>query len=236
MSDSVGCLYGLGVGPGDPELITVKALRILRSTDVIAYPASENNQKSLARAIASEYIKPEQIEIPLYFPFKLDRSSEPYYQKAATTLAEYLDRGDNVVVLCEGDPFFYGSFMYIYNLLMNRYPIEVVPGVSSMMAAAACLGSPLTYRNDTCVVVSAILPAEVLKSKLAVADAAVIIKLGKNFTKVVAVLKELGLCDRAKYIEKATTQEQKMIAIASVDPTKVPYFATIIVPSKSQFK
>ena len=232
MSESAGRLYGLGVGPGDPELITVKALRILRSAAVVAYPVSENNQQSLARSIVVEYLKPEQIQVPLYFPFKLERSSQPYYDKAAETLAEYLDRGQDVVVLCEGDPFFYGTFMYIYNRLVDRFVTEVVPGVSSMMAAAGALGVPLTYRNDVCVVVSAILPVQVLKAKLAVADAAVIIKLGRHFEKVIAVLKELRLYDRAKYIEKATMPEVKIIAIDRVNPAKVPYFATIVIPSQ----
>ena len=232
MIESLGRLYGLGIGPGDPELITVKALRLLRSTAVVAYPVSENNKQSLARSIVSEYIKPEQIEVPLYLPFKLESSSEPYYDRGAATLAEYLSNGQDVVVLCEGDPFFYGTFMYIYNRLVDRFVIEVVPGVSSMMACAAALGVPLTYRNDVCVVVSAILPSEVLTAKLAVADAAVIIKLGRHFAKVVGVLKELGLYDRAKYIEKATMSDRKIIAIEQVNPAKVPYFATIVISSQ----
>jgi precorrin-2/cobalt-factor-2 C20-methyltransferase len=234
MMESNGRLYGLGIGPGDPELITVKALRLLRSADVVAYPISDKNKQGLARSIVIEYIQPQQIQIPLYFPFKLEQSSQPYYDIAAETLAEHLQLGRNVVVLCEGDPFFYGTFMYIYNRLCARFPTEVVPGISSMMASAAALGIPLTYRNDVYMVLSSILPAEVLKEKLAVADAAVFIKLGKHFEKVVGVLKELGLYDRAKYIEKATTDRQKILAIADVNPKDVPYFSMIIVPSQWQ--
>jgi precorrin-2/cobalt-factor-2 C20-methyltransferase len=230
--ESSGRLYGLGIGPGDPELITVKALRLLRSADVVAYPVSDKNKQGLARSIVIEYIQPQQIQVPLYFPFKLEQSSQPYYDIAAETLAEHLQLGRDVVVLCEGDPFFYGTFMYIYNRLCDRFPTEVVPGISSMMASAAALGIPLTYRNDVYMVLSSILSAEVLKAKLAVADAAVFIKLGRHFEKVVGVLKELGLYDRAKYIEKATTDRQKILAIADVNPQEVPYFSMIIVPSQ----
>lgn len=234
MINSSGRLYGLGIGPGDPELITVKALRLLRLADVVAYPISDQNKQGMARLIVLEYINSEQIQVPLYFPFKLEQSSQPYYDIAAETLAQHLSKGQNVVVLCEGDPFFYGSFMYIYNRLADKFPTEVVPGISSMMASAAALGVPLTYCNDVYMVVSAILPAEVLKTKLAFADAAVIIKLGRHFEKVVGVLKELGLYDRAKYIEKATTDHQKIIAIADVNPKDVPYFSMIVVPSQWQ--
>ncbi|MGL4879810.1 MAG: precorrin-2 C(20)-methyltransferase [Waterburya sp.] len=234
MSESSGRLYGLGIGPGDPELITVKALRLLRSADVVAYPISDKNKQGFARSIILEYMRVEQVQVPLYFPFKLEEFSQPYYDIAAATLAEHLSNGQDVVVLCEGDPFFYGTFMYIYNRLSHRFPTEVVPGISSMMASAAALGVPLAYRNDVYMVLSSILPAEVLKAKLAVADAAVFIKLGRHFEKVVGVLKELGLCERAKYIEKATTFEQRIVAIADVNPKDVPYFSMIIVPSQWQ--
>jgi precorrin-2/cobalt-factor-2 C20-methyltransferase len=230
-SESLGRLYGLGIGPGDPELITIKALRLLRSAAVVAYPVSEKS-RGLARSIVSEYLKPSQIELPMFFPFKLEQSSQPYYDKAADSIAEHLDAGRDVAVLCEGDPFFYGTFMYIYTRLVDRYPIQVVAGVCSMMASAAALGVPLTYRNDAYMVLSAILPAEDLTAKLAVADAAVIIKLGKHFEKVMGVLRELNLLDRAKYIEKATTQNQKIVPILAVDAATVPYFSSIVIPSQ----
>ncbi len=231
---SLGRLYGLGVGPGDPELITVKALRLLQSAPIVAYPISDNHKQGLARSIAIEYIQPKQIEVPLYFPFKLEVSARSYYDKAAATLAEYLQAGKDVVVLCEGDPFFYGTFMYLYNRLANRFATEVVPGVSSAIASAAELGTPLTYRNDVYLVIPAILPAEILKAKLAVADAAVIIKLGKHFEKVKTVLTELGLDNRAKYIAHATMLGQKIMEIDRVNPSEVPYFSTIVVPSQWQ--
>jgi precorrin-2/cobalt-factor-2 C20-methyltransferase len=227
-----GCLYGIGVGPGDPELITLKALRLLRTTPVLAYPMSFG--KSLARSIVAEYLPEGQIEIPMLFPFKIDESAQPYYDSAAEKLAYYLSAGQDVVVLCEGDPFFYGTFMYLYTRLSERFTTQVIPGVSSVMASASALGVPLTYRNDAFMVLSAILTAEELLPKLAVADAAVIIKLGKHFTKVYDVLKELGLAERARFIEKATMPNQRIVPLNEVDPTTVPYFSLIMIPSQWQ--
>lgn len=231
--ESIGQLYGLGIGPGDPELLTVKALRLLKSAPVVAYPISDQG-KTLARSIVADYLSPDQIEVPMYFPFKLEQSSQPYYDEAAEVLAAHLSAGRDVAVLCEGDPFFYGTFMYLYTRLVDRFSIEVVPGVSSVMASAAALGAPLTYRNDVCMVLPAILPAEVLRDRLAIADAAVIIKLGKHFAKVMDVLKQLGLDDRARYIERATMQNQRIVPIHDVDPATVPYFSLISIPSKWQ--
>lgn len=228
---SSGCLYGLGVGTGNPELITLKALRILQSVTVVAYPASETGN-SFARSIVAEFLQDNQIEIPIVLPFKLEKSAQPFYDKASQQLAEHLNNGRDVAVLCEGDPFFYGSFMYIYDRLSQKFDTEIVPGISSVMAGAAMIGIPLTYRNDVFMVVSGILSEEVLKEKLKVADAAVIIKLGKNFNQVKQVLQELGLIERAKYIENATRENQKILSINEVEAETVPYFSLIVIPSK----
>jgi precorrin-2/cobalt-factor-2 C20-methyltransferase len=229
-SQPKGRLYGIGIGPGDPELLTIKALRLLQASPVVAYPISDKKQP-LARSIIAPYLT-GQIEVPMFLPFKLEESSQPYYDSAAEKLSEYLNAGQDVVVLCEGDPFFYGSFMYLYTRLSPKYYVEVVPGVSSIMASASALGAPLTYRNDVFMVLSSILSAEVLTEKLAVADAAVIIKLGKHFRKVYGVLKDLGLADRAKYIERATTSNQVIMPLEKVDPDAVPYFSLILIPSQ----
>jgi precorrin-2/cobalt-factor-2 C20-methyltransferase len=228
-----GRLYGIGVGPGDPELLTLKAFRLLRASPVVAYPVSDGG-KSLSRSIVADYLRPDQIEVPLWYPFKLEQSSQPYYDEAAEKLAAHLNAGQDVVVLCEGDPFFYGTFMYLYTRLCDRFPTEVVSGVSCVMANAAQLGTPLTYRNDIFMVLPAILPAEALAEKLAVADAAIILKLGKHFAKVYAVLQQLGLAERARYIERATMPNQRIIPISEVDPDTVPYFALISIPSQWQ--
>lgn len=233
MIKTTGKLYGLGIGPGDPELITLKAYRILRSVPVIAYPAMENG-KVLARAIVADYLLPEQIEIPMPLPFSPTRSSQPYYDIAAEKIAVHLEQGRDVAVLCEGEPFLYGSFMYLFNRLSGRFTTEVVPGISSTMASAAALGVPLTYRNDVLSIMPATLDAEVLRDRLALVDAAVIIKLGRHFAKVKDVLIELGQFDRALYIERATMPNQRIRAIADVDPAEVPYWALVMIPSQQK--
>ena len=233
MTKATGKLYGLGIGRGDPELITLKAYRILQSVPVIAYPAMENG-KVLARAIVADYLRPEQIEIPMPLPFSPTRSSQPYYDIAAEKIAAHLSEGQDVAVLCEGEPFLYGSFMYLFNRLSARFTTEVVPGISSTMASAAALGVPLTYRNDVLSIMPATLDAEVLRDRLAVVDAAVIIKLGRHFAKVRDVLIELGQFDRALYIERATMPNQRIRAIAEVEPAEVPYWALIMIPSQQK--
>ncbi|PZV11023.1 MAG: precorrin-2 C(20)-methyltransferase [Leptolyngbya sp.] len=229
----VGRLYGLGIGPGDPELLTLKAHRILTSVPVIAYPTMENG-KVLARAIVAGFIRPDQLEIPMPLPFSVERSSQPYYDSAAEKIAEHLTAGQDVAVLCEGEPMLYGSFMYLFQRLAGRFPTEVVPGISSTMASAAMLGEPITFRNDVLSIMPATLDAATLRDRLAVVDAAVIIKLGRHFAKVRTVLDELGLLDRALYIERATQPTQRIVAIAEVDPAEVPYWSLILIPSQTQ--
>jgi precorrin-2/cobalt-factor-2 C20-methyltransferase len=199
----------------------------------VAYPVS-NGSKSLARSIVADYLGHAPLELPMYFPFKAEESAQPYYDKAAQTLADHLSRGQNVAVLCEGDPFFYGTFMYLFTRLAGRFRTEVVPGVSSLMASAAVLETPLTYRNDVFMVLPATLPADVLASRLAGADAAVIIKLGKHFRQVYEVLKQMGLLMRARYIQRATMSNQHIVSLDQVDPTQVPYFSMIVIPSQWQ--
>jgi precorrin-2/cobalt-factor-2 C20-methyltransferase len=228
---AAGRFYGLGLGPGDPELLTLKAHRILQSVSVVAYPMSPDG-RCISRGIVADYLKPEQIEIPMVFPFRLEESSQPYFDKWAEVLAEHLDAGRDVAALCEGDPFFYGTFMYLFNRLSHRFLTEVVPGVSSIMASASMLGTPLTYRNDVFTVLTGMLPAQVLAEKLQSVDACSIIKLGRNFAKVYEVLQQLKLLERSHFIERATTKGQRIIPIQEVDPDCVPYFSMIVIPSQ----
>jgi precorrin-2/cobalt-factor-2 C20-methyltransferase len=233
MTQRQGRLYGLGIGPGDPELLTLKAHRILTTVPVIAYPTLENG-KVLARAIVADFIRPEQIELPMPFPFSVERSSQSAYDSAAEHIAQYLCQGQDVAVLCEGEPMLYGSFMYIFNRLAGRFETEVVPGISSTFASAAMLGAPLTYHNDVLSIIPATLDAATLHDRLAVADAAIIIKLGRHFAKVRTVLEELGILSRALYIERATLPNQQIYPIAKVEPTTVPYWALILIPSQTR--
>ena len=226
----LGRLYGLGIGPGDPELLTLKAHRILTSVPVIAYPTAENG-KSLARAIVADFISPDRIEIPMALPFSVKRSSQPYYDIAAEKISEHLTLGRDVAVLCEGEPMLYGTFIYLFERLSGQFPTEIVPGISSTMASAAMLGTPITFRNDVFSIIPATLDAITLRDRLAVADAAEIVKLGRHFAKVRKIIEELGLLQRALYIERATQLNQRIIAITEVDPAEVPYWSLILIPS-----
>jgi precorrin-2/cobalt-factor-2 C20-methyltransferase len=229
-----GRLYGVGVGPGDPELLTLKALRLLRTCPVVAYQSAEDKE-SIARGIVAEYLPGNQIEVKYHLPRALDPyEAQPIYDQVVTPIAEHLAAGRDVVVLCEGDPLFYGSFMYVFTRLSEQFATEVVPGVSSPMGCASALSVPLSYRNDVFSVLPATLPAETLKAQLLNADAAAIIKLRRHFAKVRDVLDHLGLASRARYIERGTMVNQKIISLDEVDPDQVPYFSMILVPSQSR--
>jgi precorrin-2/cobalt-factor-2 C20-methyltransferase len=228
---SSGTLYGIGLGPGDPELLTLKGYRILQSVPIVAYPISPDG-RCISRGIVADYLKPEQQEIPMDFPFRPGISSQPKYDYWAGVLSEHLKAGQDIAVLCEGDPFFFGTFMYLFNRLSPQFPTEIIPGVSSVMASASMLRQPLTYRNDVFKVLSGTLPIETLMAQLESTDAAVIMKLGRNFEKVRSGLDQLGMLDRALFIERATTPKQRIIPIREVDPTQVPYFSMIVIPSQ----
>jgi precorrin-2/cobalt-factor-2 C20-methyltransferase len=229
----LGKLYGLGIGPGDPELLTLKAHRILTRVAVVAYPILENG-KSVARAIVADFLRPDQVELPMPFPFSVEQSAQPYYDTAAAQIAEHLRAGRDVAVLCEGEPMLYGSFMYLFQRLAGQFHTEIVPGISSTLASAAMLGAPITFRNDILTIMPATLAGDILRDRLAVVDAAVIIKLGRHFTKVRSILAELGLLDRALYIERATQPNQRIVPIHEVDPAVVPYWSLILIPSQTQ--
>jgi len=232
MLNTSGRLYGIGVGPGDPELLTLKALRILQSVPVVAYHSAPDKQ-SISRKIVSQYLPGNQTEVVFHFPRALEPvAAKPIYDREIQPIAEHLAAGRDVAVLCEGDPFFYGSFMYLFTRLSGEYATEVVPGVSSLSACPVALGVPFTYYTDIMTVLPAPLPAEILTSQLLSTDAAAIIKLGRHFTKVRDILNQLGMGQRALYIERATMQDQQIIPLAEVDPAAVPYFSMIIVPTK----
>ena len=229
--NSPGTLYGLGVGPGDPELITVKALRVLRACPVVLYPAPENGE-SLARAIAAPHLPDGQIEIAVRMSLDPTRfPAQAVYDRAAREVAAHLDAGRDVAALCEGDPFFYGSFVYLFGRLAGRYQVEVVPGVSSLFACPAELGSPLTARDDTLIVVPATLPEESLLKRLQDADAIVVVKVGRHIGKVRRVLDRLGLLAQARYIEHATMANQSIRPLADVGEN-APYFSMVVVHAR----
>jgi len=223
-----GTLYGLGVGPGDPELLTLKALRILCAAPVLAYPAPIDGD-SMARAIAAPHLPGGQIEIAIRMPLDAARfPAEEVYAAAAQDIAVHLEAGRDVAALCEGDPFFYGSFMYLFARLADVHQVEVVPGVSSPMACAAALGMPLAARNDVLSILPAPLAEDLLKARLEACDAAAIVKVGRHIAKVRRVLQELGLDSRARYIERASLAAERILPLSeAADPA--PYFSMILV-------
>jgi precorrin-2/cobalt-factor-2 C20-methyltransferase len=229
-----GTLYGVGVGPGDPELVTLKALRILQSVPVLAWPAPEEGP-SLAREIVAAHLPGTQREIPIRMPLLPARfPADDVYDKAAIEIGAALSAGDDVAVICEGDPFFYGSFMYLFGRLAGEHTIEVVPGVSSLTACAAALGAPLSAKNDVLTVVPGPLDADTMKQRLADADAAAIIKVGRHFDKIRGVIDELGLAGNARYIERATMAEQRIVPLADVGDDNAPYFSMILVHKRKE--
>jgi precorrin-2/cobalt-factor-2 C20-methyltransferase len=223
-----GRLYGLGLGPGDPELLTLKALRLLRAVRVVAYPALEDGD-SFARRIVAQWLDRGQREIAIRFPMRPGPVPLAIYRQAAAELAAVLDGGDDIAYLCQGDPLFYGSFAGILAALPGRCEVGVVPGVSSLTACAAAAGAHLAQRDETLTVIPASLPDDALAARLAGADAAAIIKLGRHFVRLRRVLDRLGRLEGAIYIERASLPNERVAPLASVDPASVPYFAMALV-------
>jgi precorrin-2/cobalt-factor-2 C20-methyltransferase len=230
----VGKLYGLGLGPGDPELITLKAHRILTSVKVVAYPAPDNGP-SFARRIAASYLDDSQLEVPFIVPMRVERRpARDVYDEAAKSIALHLDSGSDVAVLCEGDPFFYGSFMYLFERLSGVYETEIVPGVSSVMASAAASGQPLAARNDIFTVIPAPLDDDVIRARIQASDAFAIMKIGRHFGRIRALLADMNLLEQAAYVERVSLPEQKLSRLADKLDADAPYFSVILVYKGSE--
>lgn len=234
-----GKLWGVGLGPGDPELMTVKAARLIEAADVIAYHCARHG-RSIARSVAEPYLREGQIEERLMYPVTTEGTAHPggyegaiqeFYEHAAKRLAEHLDAGHDVVLLCEGDPFFYGSYMYMHERLCSDYEAEAVPGVTSVSAASAVLGRPLAQRDEVLTILPGTLPAPELAMRLADTDAAAVMKLGRTFDSVRDAFTEAGKLDQASYVERATWDVQRMAPLSEVDPESVPYFSLALLTS-----
>lgn len=237
---TAGRLYGVGVGPGDPELVTVKAQRIIGACDAVAYPEKRAGS-SIARRAAAPWIADGCEELALVYPVTTGETDHPdgyegalreYYDAGAARIAALLDAGRDVAVLCEGDPFFYGSYMYLHERLAARYATEVVPGVTAFSAAAAAAGTPLAKRDDVLVVAPGTLPADVLAGHLRDADAAVVMKLGRRFDGVRAAVSLAGadVAARGVYVERASCDGERVAALDDAGED-VPYMALVLVPT-----
>ena len=236
-----GHFYGVGLGPGDPELVTLKAARLIGSADVIAYHAGVGKQSN-ARRIAESLVPAGVVEEELRYPVTTGDTDHPggyagamaeFYEESASRLAAHLEAGRTVVLLAEGDPFFYGSFMYMHDRLSPRFPTEVVPGVTAFAAATAAVASPLVRQTDVLTVLPGTLPEPELARRLADTDGAIIMKLGRRFPVVRSALEQAGRLEHAVYVERASMPAERWLPVADVDPATVPYFSLIVVPGDS---
>jgi len=229
MVGKLGTLHGVGVGPGDPELLTVKAARLIGNAPVIAY-LTANGKDSTARDIAKSYIPATAEHLIIDMPMRVEREpGEKAYDAGAAAIAEHLKQGRDVVMLCEGDPFFYGSFMYLFARLASDYPCAIVPGVTSMTASAAALRRPLSARNEVVKVLPATLPEDRLREELMTAESAVLIKVGRHLPKVRTILGLLDLASRAHVIIKATHGDEVVTPLLDITEDHLPYFSSILV-------
>jgi len=235
---SAARLIGVGVGPGDPELMTLKAMRALGEADVIAHFAKAGNQ-SHSRAIAAQHLRAEVTELPLYYPVttELPACSNGYrdairnfYDAAAAAIAIHLDAGRTVAVICEGDPLFYGSYMHLHTRLAPRFPAEIIAGVTGMSGCWSAAGMPMVQGDDVFTVLPATLAEAELARRLADADAAVVMKVGRHLPKLRRALDRSGRLDRAIYVERGTMADAKMIPLTAKLDDEAPYFAVVLVP------
>ena len=237
-----GTLYSVGVGPGDPELLTLKAARILAAAPAHAYFA-KRDRPSHAHAIAAAHLRPEAEALRFDYPFTTEVPVEDpryaagmaaFYEAASATIAARLESGASVALLCEGDPFFYGSAMYVFDHLAPRYPHEVVPGVTGMSGAWARAGLPMTHGDDVLSVLPGTLDADSLAARLRATDAAVIMKVGRNLPKIRAALAAAGRVEHALYVERGTMADERIAPLATLPDGPAPYCSLILVPGRQR--
>jgi precorrin-2/cobalt-factor-2 C20-methyltransferase len=237
-----GRLYGIGLGPGDPELLTVKAVRLIQSAAVVGYFAKAGRRGN-AREIVDRWMTGSAEELPLYYPMTTEHAFDSpvyvsvlaaFYENAVAAIGAHLDAGRDVALLSEGDPMFYGSFMHLYIRLRDRYSVTLVPGVMGMAGCWAAAGEPMTWGDDTLQVVPGTLPLEALIERLRGTDAAVIMKLGRNFGKVRLAVQEAGMLDRAIYVERGTMADEVVVRLADRVSGEAPYFSLILIPGQGR--
>jgi precorrin-2 C20-methyltransferase / precorrin-3B C17-methyltransferase len=239
LNTGTGVLYGVGLGPGDPELVTVKAARLIGTADVVAYHSARHG-RSVARSIAAPYLRGDQIEEQLVYPVTTESADHPggyeaaieeFYEQAAARLMAHLAAGRDVVLLAEGDPLFYSSYMHMHKRISGRFRTEIVPGVTSVSAASAALAMPLVEGDDVLTVLPGTLGREALAQKLGNTGAAAIMKISRSYADVKEALKESGRLPQAYYVERASGGSTQLIEPAGdVDPTAVPYMSIVILP------
>ncbi|WP_433678120.1 precorrin-3B C(17)-methyltransferase [Nocardia sp. CA-119907] len=235
---SSGKLWGVGLGPGDPELVTVKAARVIADADVIAFHSARHG-RSISRAIAAPYMRADQLEEHLVYPVTTETTDHPggyqgaideFYEQAAERLAVHLAAGRSVALLAAGDPLFYSSYMHMHRRLADRFEAEIIPGITSVSAASAALGTPLVEGEQVLTVLPGTMPTDELTRRLRDTDAAAIMKLGRTYPAVRQALSDSGRLADAYYIERASSTRERVLTAADVDDADVPYFAITLVP------
>lgn len=233
-----GRLYGIGTGPGDPELLTLKAVRALEKADVVAHFAKRGNASN-ARRIIESYTRPRWIELPLLYPVTTEIPKEnndyrdmitKFYEKSANSVAFHLEQGRNVAILSEGDPFFYGSYMHLHVRLAHRFQTEVIPGVTAMSGCWSAAGLPIVQGDDVLSVLPGTMAEEELTRRLADTDAAVIMKVGRNLPKIRRALEAARRIGGAVYVERGTMANAASMRLADKVDDDAPYFALVLVP------
>ncbi len=233
----MGTLFGVGVGPGDPELMTLKAQRVLTSCPVIGYFAARQRTGN-GLAIVENLLKPSQKRLRFTYPLTTeDVTHETYeeriaafYEESATQVAEELEAGRDVAVVSEGDPLFYGSYMHLHERLANRFQTEIVPGVTSFSAAAAAAGRPLVSLNESFTVLPGVMPNAELEKALEGIDAGVVMKVGRHLPAIREAAEQAGVADRAVYVERASCHEQRVLPLRETEDVKAPYFSLVLIP------
>jgi precorrin-2/cobalt-factor-2 C20-methyltransferase len=240
-STKTGRLIGVGTGPGDPELLTLKAVRALSEADVLAHFAKRGNAGN-ARAIIGAHARPDWIELPLLYPVttEIDRNDDAYkaqilafYEESADAVAAHLQTGRTVAVLSEGDPLFYGSYMHLHVRLAHRFPTEVIPGVTAMSGCWSQAGLPIVQGDDVLTVLPGTMAEVELSRRLADTDAAVIMKVGRNLPKIRRALQTAGKLSQAVYVERGTMANTATIPLGEKRDDIAPYFSIVLVPGWS---
>ena len=233
----MGTIYGVGLGPGDPDLMSVRADRLLRNAKHVAY-FRKPGRSGQARKIVNGMIPEGAIEFPMEYPVTTEipvtdpRYNEllaAFYEECTAHLKTLSEQGEDVVVLCEGDPFFYGSFMHLYNRLRDEAPVEVVPAITGMSGAWTATGDPITWGDDVLTVLVGTLPEDTLAERMALTDALVVMKIGRNIDKVKRALMTAGLYDRAWIVEYAQMPNQTVTKLSEACEKITPYFSIIVV-------
>jgi precorrin-2/cobalt-factor-2 C20-methyltransferase len=236
----IGTVFGVGVGPGDPELVTVKAARLLGKSRVVAYFSKRGNQSN-AFAAAEAYLHPEAERLPLIYPYTVELSARDpryiaaltaFYAESSALIAARLVAGQDVAVLCEGDPLFYGSYLHLHALLMGEHRCVVIPGITSFAGCAASAGIPLVSTDRVFSILPGTLSELELERRLRAPDAIAIIKLGRNFAKVKRVLERVGRAQRSTFVERGTTTREVVLPLLEKTDEQAIYFSLILVPQE----